>query len=80
MNLNLEQNRQRLVLKALNKMGSIKYAAPKLGLSERTVSRLCKDWSIEKKGKEYLVVHKAKIITTHNLKAVKNAISEPENV
>jgi len=60
--LNLQDNTKRLLLLALNKCGTIKEAAPVLGVSDRTVSRWLKIWNIRKIDDQYVVVEKLKLV------------------
>lgn len=46
--LNIEYHQKRLMLKALNKTGTIQRAAPLLGVATKTVSRLMEDWNIKR--------------------------------
>ncbi len=46
--LNLEYHKKRLILKALNQVGRIKYAAPKLGISERNLHRLKEQYDLKR--------------------------------
>lgn len=57
--LNIEYNRKLLVIKALNKLPSQKYAASRLGISERQLYRLKKIYNImQVEGGEWAEIQK----------------------
>lgn len=59
-NLNLEEHRKILVLKALNRNASFTAAAEALGVSRRTVARDIKVYNIKKIDGRYLAVENRK--------------------
>lgn len=68
--LDIEYNRIKLVLKALNSTPSVKDAAKELGVSERTVFRTMNIYDIEKtrtKHGEYVYESRSDIFNTANV-------------
>lgn len=57
--LNIKENKVRLIIKALNKMGSVREASEVCGVSERTLYRIMRtnkiQWVMEHK--RYMVVN-----------------------
>ena len=46
--LNIEYHQKRLVIKALNRTGTLAHAAPLLGITTRTLRRLMDAWGIQR--------------------------------
>jgi hypothetical protein len=57
--LNIRDNKIRLIIKALNKMGSVREASEICGLSERTLYRFMRTNKIQwvSEHKEYMIVN-----------------------
>ncbi len=74
--LNIEYHKKRLVLKALNLVSSMPYAASKLGISVRNLYRLMDDYNIvyeKKDGKrKYFIKEKTKVIAINNIQHKKD--------
>ena len=68
--LNIEYHKKRLVLKALNLVSTMPYAASKLGISLRTLYRIMDDYNIvyeKKDGKrQYFIKEKSKVVRINN--------------
>lgn len=59
--LNIEYHKQRLILRALNELGSFNMAAEKLGICRRTLRRYKKDYNIFKgRDNVYAMIQKIK--------------------